>query len=782
MADTVPAKRRKTSPSTSVPIDVPATPSKIPVPQRDGAKTLPGRPSFASPTKASLSRHNPQLLRPSSSGSGAERPGSRGKNLQDDFAKAQEEVLPSVEAQSVITGEDRQGTSTPSTTQENELPEDHPFMTQRATTPKGRNTRPVGGRLAAKPRRMSRSPVKQTTKAPIESVSKEPAPEVDENVNPFIKRGLRRSPVPGQAETLVQDNGDPFQKKGLRRSPIQRGPTDNSEKDRRVEKTPEIFTTLNEPLPPPVSLQQVKQPVEAQRTLLSQFAEDMQPRSPQRPEPAHSKFSDPTGHEQLQLEPNGDSEPTKKPSNGEFAQVLGDGQQKEDSNAAVEAQKHLLSEAAAVRPTRSPRRPEPELPPTPTQRGIPDPVVTTPPTGIHDTPSKRARKSKALPEKLKSSPLKPRDPPVKELVKEPEPEPEPEALPKPEKPNRRKSTRFLIPEDPYAAKKKARDDLLKELQQLQADVALANQENERLRLRFESKKKATAPANPDALVAMLQRATAPPPSSIPKPTPTSIFKNIEAFLPFTSRRRRPATKPDVETPLPSHLPIALDDPLPYIQAFSPLTYTSTITLLPSNPAPTNSESQEEEQPILQKHIINASHPSGLFSTRFAMTVDTSALSITSIDILRLDMSAERELGTFIRERARGEGALGKDITVICWAMGRWIEVAIQRASFWCAVETEFGTPEARSKSLQRKKKRKAPDDEEEGSQEVQKKKWTRKQLLPHIGRSSMELVSDEVELRCEWKIRFDWTGEVDSAIAANARLPRHCTFLLFPSL
>ena len=186
MADSGPAKKRKTSPSTSIPIDVPATPSGIPALQRDGAKTLPGRPSFASPTKASLSRHNPQLLRPSSSGSGSERPGSRGKNLRDDFAKAQEEVLPSVEARSVITGEDRQGTSTASTTQENELPEDHPFMTQRATAPKGRNARPVGGGLSAKPRRMSRSPVKKMERAPIETVSKEPAPEVDENVNPFI--------------------------------------------------------------------------------------------------------------------------------------------------------------------------------------------------------------------------------------------------------------------------------------------------------------------------------------------------------------------------------------------------------------------------------------------------------------------------------------------------------------------------------------------------------------------------------------------------------------------
>lgn len=117
-------------------------------------------------------------------------------------------------------------------------------------------------------------------------------------------------------------------------------------------------------------------------------------------------------------------------------------------------------------------------------------------------------------------------------------------------------------------------------------------------------------------------------------------------------------------------------------------------------------------------------------------------------------------------------------------MSRWVEVSIKRAQFWCAVENEFGTTEARIKSLQRKKKRKRQalvDDGgggAEGEDESEKIKWTRKQLLPHFGRSSMELLSEVVELRFEWKIGFDWTGEVESSLGAAARVPKSCMFSL----
>jgi hypothetical protein len=751
MADS-PAKRRKTSPTTSVPIDAPTTPSRIPVPRRDGAKTMPDRPSFASPTKASLAKHHPQLLnRPSSSGSGSGRPGSRGKDLQDAFSKALGETQASIGGPSVITGEERElYQSNGSTTEENELLVERETETQRATTPNARSARSVsvGGGLSAKPRRMSRSPVKQVAKAPVEDSNGNTAQDNFEEVNPFQKKGLRRSPVSSQADALVQENLDPFRKTGLRRSPVAPVPAVSKE-DTVIQNEPplEVSTTPTEPLPSQTEATEI-----LERALRPQSI-DVAAEVISRPQPRAPETTSNVRKQEQVVAPE-QLPPRPRPQPAEA--------------------------------TRSDRREEPGLPPTPTERGIPDPVVTTPPTGIHDTPSKRARKSKALAEKLKSSPLKPRDPPPEEPAKEvpeavPQPKPESEKVPK-----RRKSARFLIPEDPHASKKKARDDLLKELQQLQADVTLANAENERLRQRSESKKTGPGqPSKPDELLDMLLRATAPEPAA--KPKATSIFKSIGAFLPFQPRRRKQAQLPVSEKPIPSHLPIALDDPLPYLQAFSPLTFTSTITILPSEPVSSESSTQELEPPIRQRHVIHASHPSGLFATRFSMTVDTSTLSITSLDILRLDMNAETELGTFIRDRARRDGPLGKDVTTICWAMGRWTEVSIQRARFWCAVESEFGTAQARAKSLSkhRKKKRKrhasvAEDEEEvnaegdEAEESSVQPKWTRKQLLPQIGRTSMELVNEEVELRFEWKIRFDWTGEVDSNIAAIARLPRNC--------
>jgi hypothetical protein len=714
---------------------------------------MPDRPSFASPTKASLAKHHPQLLnRPSSSGSGSGRPGSRGRDLRDVFAKALGEAKPATGGQTVITGEDREGIrQNGSSTQEDEPPlvEAEPEP-QRATTLSARSTRSVGGRLSAKPRRMSRSPIKQTANASIEDSNREAAQVNQEEVNPFQRRGLRRSPVTSRAEVPVLDNLDPFQKAGLRRSPVAPEPAVKVKK--RVTQTdelPEVSTTPTGPLlsHTEISKNLYKAPSQQEGVVA---AEDVSPPQPKAPE----TMSEVPGQQE-----------------------------------AVMASDFLSTRPhpQAAELPHSKRREEPELPPTPTQRGMPDPVVTTPPTGIHDTPSKRARRSKVLGEKLKSSPLKPRDPPPQEPAKDSEPVPQPK-LQSEKGLKRRKSARFLLPEDPYASKKKARDDLLQELQQLQADVALANAENKRLLQRSESRTTGPAqPATSNELLAMLLRATAPEPSSASKPEPTSIFKSIGSFLPFQPRRRKHAQLPASKKLIPSHLPIALDDPLPYLQAFSPLTYTSTITILPSEPISSESSTQELQPPIRQRHVINASHSSGLFATRFSMTVDTSTLSITSLDILRLDMNAEKELGTFIRDRARRDGPLGKDVTTICWAMGRWAEVSIQRARFWCAVDSEFGNKQARSRSLARarKKKRKRQtsaveneeevnaegDDAEDGSM---RHKWTRKQLLPHLGQTSMELGNEEVELRFEWKIRFDWTGEVDSSITAVARVPKNC--------
>jgi hypothetical protein len=173
-----------------------------------------------------------------------------------------------------------------------------------------------------------------------------------------------------------------------------------------------------------------------------------------------------------------------------------------------------------------------------------------------------------------------------------------------------------------------------------------------------------------------------------------------------------------------------------------------------------------------------------------MIVDSSHLSITSLDIEALPSNAEKELGTFMRERSNPDAVFGRDIGVVCWAMGRWVEVSVSRARFWCAVEKQFGTREARSKSLgrklQKRKRRRSLviDDEEEdqggnSDDETSRQKWTMKQLMPNMGRTAIELGNEEVELRFEWRIGFDWTGEVESSVTASARLPKSCKF--YPS-
>ena len=1002
-----PSKRRKTSPTTSVPIDAPTTPSRIPV-RKDGATTPRSRrPSFASPTKASLARHNPQLLRRTPPAAAVVAPpvapGSRGRNLDEVFAKALEKARPSIEAGNSNLGDE--GTDG-STTQENDPVDEHPYFNAQIRP----TTRQFGGTLSAKPRRLSRSPFKQSpTKAfqtlvesgeinkanpfqktglrrsPVGGGSQETpvlqqSPVLNENTNPFQKTGLRRSPnisqeengkmeenvlqagtnpfskkelrrspIPSQEvtrenqllrsspvalqegslrheiqqegqqeisnpfkkrdlrrspivvqESIQQENIDPFNKRGLPRSPISSQPLATL---RQGSVQPEVSTTPTEQ--PPRSLfvdnpqendedvdeqiqQQIEQEVELEveqedDAVLPQLREQKSsPKIVPRPILSdHPILTDPefsravedalqsSSPVQYQASSSSDSpnafnisrvseteaithdstsfsqaieaaissspsrrsgrasrptsiilsepvelrqQPERHPSpdipllNSLVADSISQSQQPPlkpaDSSLLRSPARRMRPASAANRlePLRSSQLPktrtrirftepkEPELPPTPTQLGMDDPIVTTPPAGIHDTPGKKARRNKSLGERLKSSPLKPQDPPPQERDKrqslETEIQPKFKSNTKQkELAQRRKSARFLTPTDPHASKKQERDALLKELQQLQADITLANKETERLHLRETQKSKPAGPGHAKDLLAVLLRSTAPELPSKPERNMTSIFKSIGSFLPFSSRRKHQSSIVAVEKRIPSHLPIALDDPLPYLQAFSPLIYISNITISTPEHDPDTSVSTLEVT-ALQHHIITASHPSGLFHARLGMTVDSSIPCIISLDILKLDANADKELGTFLRSRYDDSPLPNKDIGVVCWGMGRWVEVSLARARLWCTIEHEFGTPEARARSFQRNKKRKHAKTHDSASQDTNDEDttrpvWTKKQLLPNMGRSALELVTDDVELRFEWNVGFDWTGEIESIISASARVPEDCKYCIF---
>lgn len=793
-----PAKRRKTSPTTSIPINAPIL-------QNRNATT----PSFASPTRASIAKRDAALLsRGISPTKHVAEPASSGKNLNDLFAKALGEVRPTIEGEA----------------------------------PGTKTGRTLGGNFSVKPRRISRSPSK-----PAKSVERAIAPPVDlEGVtNPFQKKGLRRSPTVSQPESVIpnsqqteEDDFNPFQKRGLRRSPtgsqsaqLLQPPQLSQPLQQTAEERAVLdpFTTTPPGAPPSRALgssrvsEVLATPSLASASRATQLVSpNVETRSRSNLVPTETEVP-PSLEQAIPTAPS--PKVQQRAQNGNIQSREVEGPLIRDDRAIVSSepilsvtkgqtnleQKPEPAKASSIsnlnhsnispstRRLRSERAisrregsQEPDLPPTPTQRGLADPVVTTPPTGIHNTPSKRerTRQKKAL----KSSPLKPRDARPEETVaslplanepKSTSPSKAPKGVSQLEKTQkRRQSVRFLIPEDPHRDKKKERDALLYEIQQLQADVKLGNEEVERLRLLHQAPSKQIAMAhNIEAskeLVPMLLRSTNKPTTSLPPAKPKTIFSSINAFLPFRSKRKPTAistvAKQALEKPLPSLLPMEQSNPLVFLQAFSPLHYTQTINLLPLTPSSPETHSSDVTTQ-LREHHITASHPSQLFLSQLSLVVNTSNHTIHALEVSQIDPSAKSELGLFLKEKAEA-----KELSVIGWAMGRWAEVASIRAKFWCATEAEFADSEARKASIQsiqaNSKKRKragtAPLDGESETQTRQEKKWSRRELLVHMGRTSFDIIGEEVLLRIEWNIKFDWTGEAESVISAVAKLPDSC--------
>ncbi|KAI0424486.1 hypothetical protein F5Y09DRAFT_139021 [Xylaria sp. FL1042] len=464
---------------------------------------------------------------------------------------------------------------------------------------------------------------------------------------------------------------------------------------------------------------------------------------------------------------------------------------------------------------------EPELPPTPTQKGLSDPSsIVTSPTGIHNTPSKRPRKSRVLEGKMTSSPLK--QPPLRppelatNTVEQPVVSRSRKEPPRVE-PKRRRGKRKSHPgrqveeADPLADKKALRDSLLAEVAQLEDDLRVVSRENERLYNAQGSRRSIIDlpdPGEQSLLLDVLSRHALPPEKEAP-PDPTQNWleaaMNPIAFLPFgradavsllpsfvpSASEKTEETDPP---PLTSHHPVPMtaDEELPYLQVFTPLTFTSTmVTLEP--------ETREDQEPLLQRHAISvASSPPGLFFATIDMTVDTKTLAVAELAVPRLDPSAVSELGPFVEKVLRGSAtnnsALTRNVTVVTWAMGEWVRLATRRARFWYAVEHELGSAEGLvqcAKAMTRQGSRKKPrgrrrgdesgDEDEDGGGAGSSGKQARPSkadVVALMGRTSLDLDLSsvvgggddddggrkELAARIQWRVEFDWTGEARSRI------------------
>jgi hypothetical protein len=348
-----------------------------------------------------------------------------------------------------------------------------------------------------------------------------------------------------------------------------------------------------------------------------------------------------------------------------------------------------------------------------------------------------------------------------------------------------------------AEKKKERDRLLAEIRQAEEDLALAEKENARSRLAGVTGKDAPKPKQEetDTLLDMLARAVE---AEKPKTPVKSVFQRITSFLPFSARPKKTqqpvAPKEDEEDEIVGVKPVKLENPLPFLQLFTPLTFSSIITVLP--PTPSADDSDKGLADIVQSHAISASHPAGLFYALVNLTVNATTLSVTALDIESLDPSAEPELGAWVRSRASDKSVLGRDVNAVFFAMGQWVEEAITRAQFWCRVDEALGTREARAKIVQRVqrlskrvyKRRKVDSDptpeeleEEEARREeaeAGERKWKASELLPRMRRRSWVVDCGGAEVEVRWRIGFDWTGEVEREVECEVRVPRSCKLTL----
>ncbi|KAI9761519.1 MAG: hypothetical protein M1840_001782 [Geoglossum simile] len=195
-----PPKRRKTSLTTSIPIEN-ATPQAERPAAIDAPHTAPGRASFLSPTKASLARFNPGLL---------ERPRSAGGEGLRDREKSSD--MSAVESPTTANGIGKEATNGNDSVPEaahvaQEVAEERngerspsPHETVASSTRITRSTSKQG--LRASPRRRSRTP----------SVVASPPP--DQTWEPLAT-------VSESESQIVQGNGDPQpQSEGDREGPV----------------------------------------------------------------------------------------------------------------------------------------------------------------------------------------------------------------------------------------------------------------------------------------------------------------------------------------------------------------------------------------------------------------------------------------------------------------------------------------------------------------------------------------------------------------------------------
>ncbi|KAF4338650.1 hypothetical protein FBEOM_7467 [Fusarium beomiforme] len=754
-------KRRRTSPRTSLNIGATEEPAS---PQRR-------RPSYASPTKASMSRNNPEAFERRRSRSPQKLPSARASG-QFTFDSPSEALAARLATSKIVSD-----APTPARPDE--------------TTPgSGRSIRRVGGSMGAAARR-----------TPSRGTARPPSP-ADDEFNPFRGKVLRRSPPAGirmDVDAPSASMPEPQLPPAIQASSAPAPPASMPE--------PQLGLPSDEPM------------VEAEEDAPIQFGE-LAPAEETSPVKSVSPAASPSparSFSSYNLEiPAQSSSPIRSPSTVRAASATAPEQEVEKSEKELEPEPEEEKESepeaepqADPEPERgspSPPPPLPEFSPSPPPASMPPPKI--PPLVQPNSQDAAPSASQPVPrlpprdagprKSFQNSPVRFREfsqqrdsplaKPPSRLMEKPRksfaqagsaPRETQNAKPEPRASGVRQSRAF----DPDAEKKRERDRVQKEIEGLKKDLEIARKENERIRLMQQSGR-TLAPTNQDEIISLIQRhllSTGEEPSQTSSQKLLQAALNPAALLPF-SKPTAPAARPTVEDEQPnikSHHPVIMTatEELPYLQLFTPFSMTSNTSILP----------EADGEPLRQHYSITLRSRDipGIFTAKVEMTVDAIELTVLDLDVTALEPTAKAELSPFIKKICTGDcnRSMQRNIGILSWAMGEWLRVAVDRAGFWCQLEQSLGSKDgvakAASQMRSKKQRRRRNSDGDSDDEPTQVESVKKADLIRYLGQQHFDIsipYSDDAEesgatVRLGWKIEFDWTGEAQTKLSVLVGAP-----------
>ncbi|OMP81865.1 hypothetical protein BK809_0006174 [Diplodia seriata] len=419
-----------------------------------------------------------------------------------------------------------------------------------------------------------------------------------------------------------------------------------------------------------------------------------------------------------------------------------------------------------------------------------------PPEGLFSSPSKKARRNKSLGQRL-SSPFKPRELPLRSEsagkstnASADNPGLAGEELVRDEGRHVQESQQAMDPAvlenrpSPIVAKvevglkekekENEKNRLEKQLYKMQEEVRQYEREIELGRIAPEE----GSAEDISALISLITKADSS--ASLSKPEVPSLSSLLSAFLPLAKPIRPPSPQlEEPKKPLPSHEPVELDNPLPYLRLFTAFEYSSKVDV-----------SQDGGHQI---HFIGMRSPDSALHLDLRLAADPTTQSVSKLDIEWLSPWASHDLGIWIKMRAAEN-----DVGAICWATESYYDLATKRAKCWAHCHRNFarlldhGPPvQNEQRGSNRPVQRGGAHQEvptssnllEEETEEVsgignnlvvgdgEERPIKKMELLYSLGRESITLRNKQVMLKVSWKIRFDWTGEAESVVGADVALP-----------